>query len=383
MGNQRPGAKAASATSIEISFTYRGKRCRERIKLQPTPANLKKAERHRVAIIEAIAAGTFDYAVTFPNSKNARKFARYRDAGMTIKTYLEHWIDTRESEIHSSTFQGHERTVRNQIIPQFGHLRIGELTRTDVREWCQSMTCSVKRIKNITSILRAALQDAVYDSIIETNPIQGWEFKRREAPVLKNDKINPFSREELAAILAALDGQNRNLVQFWSETGLRPSELIALDWSDVDFIHKRIAIWKALTDAAKAPEPTKTTAGNRIIDLSDAALTALQAQKAHTFLKGKEIFQNPRYSERWTGDRQIREVFWRPTLRKAGVLYRIPYQMRHTYASTRLMAAQSIGDIMHVAATLGHRDWTFTARTYSRFIKEDFMRHKMLSEMLS
>ncbi len=69
---QRTGVRAVSASSIEISFVYQGKRCRERIKLKPTPANLKRAERHREAILDAIERGTFDYATTFPNSKQAR-----------------------------------------------------------------------------------------------------------------------------------------------------------------------------------------------------------------------------------------------------------------------------------------------------------------------
>ncbi|OBX35623.1 hypothetical protein A8U91_04697 [Halomonas elongata] len=79
MGNKRSnyeGVRIASASTVEIDFYYQGVRCRERLKLQPTPANLRKAARHRAAIIDAIDAGTFDYQVTFPRSKNARKFLR-------------------------------------------------------------------------------------------------------------------------------------------------------------------------------------------------------------------------------------------------------------------------------------------------------------------
>ena len=59
------GVVAVSRASIQISFTFRGVHCRERIKLQPTPANLKRAELAR-PILHAIAVGTFDYSVTFP-----------------------------------------------------------------------------------------------------------------------------------------------------------------------------------------------------------------------------------------------------------------------------------------------------------------------------
>jgi len=58
MGRNGSGVRRASANSIEITFTYRGVRCRERIGLKPTPANLKSAERHRAAILDATAKRT-------------------------------------------------------------------------------------------------------------------------------------------------------------------------------------------------------------------------------------------------------------------------------------------------------------------------------------
>ncbi len=383
MGHKRTGARAASASSIEISFTYKGIRCREKLKLEPTTANLKRAERHRSAIIEAIENGTFEYQVTFPSSKNAIRFAKYTGTNTTIKQYMNNWIESKESEIKASTFASYERIVRNQIIPEFGHLRLTELTRIDVKRWCKSMNCSLKRIKNIISVFRDALQDAAYDSLISSNPLYGWQFRRNDPPKAKIDEIDPFSKEEMKQILAALTGQNKNLVQFWMETGLRPSELIALEWADIDFIENKAHIWKAKTDAAMTAESPKTSAGNRFIDLSDTTMAAIQNQKEITFLEGAAVFQNPRSGAAWTGDRQIRHVLWQPALKKAGVRYRYPYQVRHTFASTKLMVATSIGEIMYISRMLGHRDWVFTAKTYSRFIKDDFFQHQKGNQIVS
>ncbi len=78
---ERTGVVAASDSSIQISFTYKGINCRERLKLQPSAANLKRAEQHRAAILHAIAQGTFDYGVTFPHSKSRFKFAETKGAG--------------------------------------------------------------------------------------------------------------------------------------------------------------------------------------------------------------------------------------------------------------------------------------------------------------
>lgn len=97
------------------------------------------------------------------------------------------------------------------------------------------------------------------------------------------------------------------------------------------------------------------------------ALQALQAQKQYTFLKGEEVFQDPRYRERWAGDQAIRQRFWKPTLEAAGVRYRRPYQTRHTYASMMLSAGEPLA---WVASQMGHTDTNMIARVYGRWIPD-------------
>ena len=59
---------------------------------------------------------------------------------------------------------------------------------------------------------------------------------------------------------------------------------------------------------------------------------------------------------------------WKRILLRAGVRYRYPYQMRHTYASMMLQAGESV---MWVAQQMGHTDWTVTTRTCSRWVSID------------
>lgn len=88
MGRNGSGVRAVSKSSIEISFTFQGAFCRERIKMQPTPANLKRAMLHRAAILHAIDQGTFDYATTFPDSPRKREFAKSLADVKLLKDYL-------------------------------------------------------------------------------------------------------------------------------------------------------------------------------------------------------------------------------------------------------------------------------------------------------
>lgn len=366
MGRDGRGVKSASQSSIEITFTYRGVRCRERLPLKPTPANLKRAEQHRAAILHAIATNSFDYAATFPSSTNATKFAEYKGEVQLLGDYLEQWLDRRKPELKASAYDGYRKIVDNKLIPWFGQLRLAEIKRSHIREILSQQTCTNKTLANIQSPLRKALDDAAEDELIEANPMAGWTYSKQDAPK-KKLKIDPFSKEEQKLILDAATGQAKNLLQFAFWTGLRTSEYVALNWEDVDFVRSVIIVDKALTQKSDEAETTKTISGLREVKLLAPALDAIIAQKQHTYLAGQEVFQNPATGERWTGDQPIRKRMFEPLLKKAKVRYRNPYQTRHTYASMMLSAGEHP---MWVAKQMGHADWTMIARVYGKWMPD-------------
>ncbi|MET3134971.1 integrase [Oxalobacteraceae bacterium GrIS 1.11] len=366
MGRDGRGVKAASESSIEISFMYRSTRCRERIALKPTAANLKRAENHRAAILHAIATNSFDYAATFPASANAIKFADQKGDVQHLEAYLEAWLDRQKKHLKASTYNGYRKIVTGQLIPWFGQLMLSALRKKDVRERLDPIQATNKTLANIQSVLRKALDDAIEDELIEVNPLAGWCYAKIEAPQVKDD-IDPFTKEEQAAILAHAPGQGGNLLQFAFWTGMRTSELVALDWGDIDFVRGVVMVTRAITQQSKAAEGTKTAAGRREIKMLQMAIDALQAQKAHTWLKGEEVFQNPQTGERWAGDQPIRKTLWTWALKRGGIRYRNPYQTRHTYASMMLSAGEHP---MWVAKQMGHKDWTMIARVYGRWMPD-------------
>lgn len=366
MGRDGRGVKVASESSIEISFMYRGVRCRERVPLKPTAANLKRAENHRAAILHAIATDSFNYAATFPNSTNAAKFSTQRGDVLTVEKFLEAWLAGQKKQLKDSTYNGYRKIVDGQLIPWFGSLMLAAIGKKDVKAKLKDVAAMNKTLANIQSVLRAALAEAVEDELIESNPLAGWCYSKVEPPK-EEDEIDPFTKDEQMAILANVAGQGRNLIQFALWSGLRTSELVALDWGDIDFVRGVVMVTRAITQQSNAAEVPKTAAGRREVKLLAGAVEALTAQKAHTWLAGAEVFQNPNTGERWAGDQPIRKTLWTYVLKRAGVRYRYPYQTRHTYASMMLSAGEHP---MWVARQMGHADWTMIARTYGKWMPD-------------
>jgi integrase len=363
MGRDGGGVRAASASSIEITFQYQGVRCRERVALKPTPANLKRAEQHKAAIEHSIAVGKFDYAATFPKSKRALSFKTSEDR-QNLGVYLNEWIERKSTQLKSSTSHHYKDIIRGQLIPMFGNLSLNEITVKIVREKLSSYAVGNKTLNNVQSCLRSSLNDAVEDELLEINPLAGWKYRNREE-LKEEDDVDPFTVEEQAAILAATPKELRPQIQFSFWTGLRPSELVALEWGDIDWIGGEIRIVRAKTRAATEPESPKTISGRRSVKILSPAREALLQQKAATFLAGGRVFMNPNTRSPWEHSGEIRRVLWLTAMKKSGVRYRRPYQSRHTYASMMLSAGEHP---MWVAKQLGHKDWTMIARVYGRWM---------------
>ena len=363
MARDGKGIRKATENSIQIEFTYQSKRCRERIKCATTDANIRKVALFRETIINEIESGVFDYAKTFPDSKHATRFIEKKDHVLLVSDCLNSWLDEKEKQTKASSYQTYRKLVTT-LKKIFGNYPAEEIKKVDVKNWCKTLTISNKTIRSYTGPLISAIQLAVDDERIESNPIAGFKYSVIED--IKDDFVDPFGRDEAAKLLASLSGQYKNLVQFALWTGLRTSELIAVQWGDVDFNRGTILIKRAKTQLSKKDETTKTKTGTREVKLLSPALSALVSQKSFTLLSGQHIFLNEKTGKPFDGDQQIRAV-WQRALLRAGIRYRHPYQTRHTFASWMLSAGESLP---WISKQMGHASITTTTKHYARFISD-------------
>ena len=357
--------------SIQISFSYNGVRCRESLNLQHTSANIKYAERLKSEIQNAIERGTFDYSTYFPDSPKARLFGHVvtnKTIGELLTDYLTLYKQATENgKISPSTYKSYQKIITGHLIPVFGSIPVVEIEPIQIKEWVLTQNKTAKTVRNILTPLRAVLDDALNDGLIQNNPLDKIALNKllTKTTTKSTYEIDPFNTEEIKAILGNWDGQGKNLIQFAFWSGLRTSELIALEWQDIDFVNNKIMVSRAVVE--KTEKGTKTAAGTREVMLWPLALAALIAQKEHTFIEGKRVFYNPRTKSPWETDAQIRKTLWTHVLKKAGVRYRNPYQTRHTFASTLLSRGENI---WWLSQQMGHVDAEMITRNYGKWIPD-------------
>lgn len=355
------------AQSIRIRFMFRGMECRETLKLPHTKQNINFAVRLRGEILNAIALNSFIYSEYFPDSANGVKFG-CQFSKATIGDLLRDWLKTSEKNLSPSTMRGYKQVCRDHLFKQFDEVLITELKPPQLRAWISTLDSKVKTIRNILTPLRNIIEIAINDDIIQSNPLDRVKLtKILSRDALQSDfVVDPFNIKEINAILAACEGQEKNLWQFAFATGMRTSEFIALEWSSIDWIGHTVPVERVRVEGITKPY-AKTDAGKRSIDMRQAAFDALKNQQAHTKLAGGLVFLDPRYDEGWADDQALKKR-WMRILSKAGVRYRNPYQTRHTFASTLLSSGSNP---LYVAQQMGHKGTEMIMKTYGRWIDND------------
>lgn len=351
------------ANSIRVKFTYEGKQRRETLilngaPLPPTPPNLKYAARLVAEIKEKIRLDMFSWLEYFPANGDTHEET-------TVGDLLDTWLaaqrlapSTRKGYASAVAFwKAHpakpavpvgERAVRGL---KYSHIKTVLAERTDL---------SGKTINNYVQVLREAMAMAKKDGDLTVNPVVEVEAAKYQKP-----EVDPFSAEEAKRIAAHIAREHpeqvANMVAFWMWTGLRTSELFGLTWDKVDFARAEVRISEAVVRGQRKDTKTSTA---RNVRLNSIALAALKAQKLHTFLAGGAVFQDPRYDLDWVDERAFRRSFWTPTLKRLGIRYRRPYNMRHTYATAMLMAGMNHS---WCAKQMGHSIEMFQ-RTYAKWL---------------
>lgn len=310
--------KHKTASTLVITFTYKGVLCREPLsRLEANTRGIKYAERLLGEIQNQIASGTFEYAKYFPNSKKLELFGVVKKT-KNIKSYLDEYLKICiNRNLSPSTIGGYEKCL--SALSELHKLHVTELTPAILKNWIASRKTKLKTIRNNLSFLRSAIDEAVTDGLLTINPVTLVSASRYHvidsSPSADDYEVDPFTPAETLAIYQSCRYREwENLFRFAFNTGLRSSELCALRWADLDTIANTAHVQAA--SVVGVLKGTKTKAGTRKVELNSEALAALQAQKQYTFMKSEFIFSDPKTGEPWTNADAIRKKAWVPTLKK-------------------------------------------------------------------
>lgn len=325
-----------------------------------------------------------------------RNLERERDTGKakkagrawTVEKWLTHWVENIAApQVRPNTLIGYRVAVYNHLVPGIGAHRLDKLQPEHLERFYvrlgQTKTrkgdpFKPARVHQVHRVLRTALGEAVRRNHITGNPASV-----ARPPRIPDEEIIPFSKEEAAKVLAAA-APMRNGARFTIALtlGLRKGEALGLQWRDIDFDHRTLAVrrtvqrlnWKHGCAADKpcghryaghCPKrhsggmvvaEVKSRAGKRTVGLPGPLVKVLKAhqeKQRHERTRAGNLWQDEGwvFPNRLGGPTHIRvdHESWKALLKRAGVRDARLHDARHTAATMLLLLGipqRAVMDVM-------------------------------------
>ncbi|MFI5895678.1 tyrosine-type recombinase/integrase [Actinoplanes sp. NPDC051513] len=350
---------------------------------------------------ERIRRGGFPSQTAARQAKDdclADSAARRTGDGWIIERWLRHWLDTR-TRIRPITRLHYTPDVELVLIPYLGSYRLSELDGSLLRATfatiagtpnAKGQPQSASALNHLRTTLRAALNLAVRDGLIDCNPARHIEitgYRRPHAQVWTDGRVEQWkltgehpsvavwTAKQLSAFLLRV--VDDSLFAFWwlaALRGLRRGELCGLRWAAVDLDRGLLIVERNRTTAGYqiVEGDPKTAAGRRAVALDKHSVAILREHRRRqlehrdrrhaagkTWTDSGYVFTgktgtpiNPNYAT----------TRFRILTSRAGLPPVRLHDLRHGAAS---LAHEAGADLKTLQDLLGHSSIVVTADTYT------------------
>ena len=290
----------------------------------------------------------------------------------TVGTWLDVWFENvAQIKVRASSHQTYKGYIEHHIKPYIGHIPLEKLTTMDLQKLYRKLLTkgrvdrieakdqpeglSAKTVRNINQVISSAMDLAVTQKIILTNPTKACEL-----PKVERKEMQTIPLEQLEAFLKeAKETGVYEMYYIALSTGLRRGELLGLKWQDIDWKNGVIKVRRqiARVDGEIVEAPLKTKNSYRAVTISQQAIEVLKMQKRNT--NDEYVFPSPNGGP--ISPDSVNNMLKR-VLERAGIPKIRFHDLRHTFAT---IALQSGVDIKTVSSMLGHFSAGFTLDTYA------------------
>lgn len=286
---------------------------------------------------------------------------------MSFADYYQRWYDLYKKNGISDISRSRYEIFGREIANYFGNKKTIDIRRSDYQGFINQYGANhaYKSVSKLNGAVKACVRSAIDDDIIikDFTHVQLVYNKNREVNVeyLNNDEIVRLKNETLKKL--SVHNTSRYMILTAIFTGLRKSEIQALTWNDIDYLHHTICVTKSWDDAKKAFKGTKTISSRRTIKVNAELLKLLAPLKAN----GSTMAFRNQFGTIPTStalNKCLRSIMADCGIKKQGFHF---HSLRHVHVAYLLNHGV---DVYAISKRLGHSDITVTLKTYSYLIDE-------------
>ena len=276
----------------------------------------------------------------------------------------------------------YKRNLELHVYPVLGNHQIDQIKRKHLKAMFEGLLINgmaESNFQNIKSPLSRIFKSAMGDEMIEVSPLQGLTYS-----TARTIDIKTLTEDEVFTFLAAAqeyeDGRYYPIFLTLLRTGMRIGEALALQWQDIDFewnpiksegrqIHIQRHMVKNMV------KPGTKNGKDRTVDMTphlSETLRKLKTEKQKEALSTGKPFcefcftlgdKTKPMSSHWV------RVTMREILKQAELPRMRVHDLRHSYATIRLMKGHNIGDVSY---QMGHSSIKITFDTYTKWVPGKF-----------
>ena len=361
-------------------------RARKKIRIMPKKQNKQYQYRYRETYKDVkidIKAASQSELISKVNKRKEQIDKQFVDNGTQLRDYVDRYlVSYKKNRVSPETF-AYYQTLGNKIIDGIGNRRVSKIKPIEVQAFINGLVgykdSYIKKIYQLTcNIFRNAYEDGLIT----------FDYSRKiELPKGHTTSTGrSLTDKERKALLQILPGHRGELFcKIMLYCGLRPGEVIALQWKDVDFNNKTISVNKSAKRNGAVGDP-KSKAAVRTIPIPEHLVPLLKANAGNPF---ECVCQN--HGRPFT--ESARRAMWKSVKREMNLalgcrtfnnrlLKPFPlddkldmYYLRHTYCTD----LERAGVPINVARRLmGHSNIAITSKIYTHDNEESIERARAL-----
>lgn len=288
------------------------------------------------------------------------------DLQTTVRDLVEHFLEHEFADGCGRTVKTVRLvrdTLNKHVVPTWGSYRLAEVKAPHVESWLRSLDKANPTKAKIRDTFSQLYRHGIRHEICQHNPIAAVRQSRK-----RSTEPSILEPSEIGAILKELKGIEpaRTVFLLAAVTGMRISEILGLQWQDVDFDRAMLHVRRSFVDGDVGQ--CKTESSRRPLPLAEQAVEVLrvwQGRSSYTkpdswiFASDSMFGRQPLYA----GSLWLKNIA--PAIARAGI--EKPklrwHTLRRSYASLLLTTGADLRTSMEL---MRHVTSAMTLETYGQ-----------------
>ena len=307
-------------------------------------------------------------------------------AAVKFETFAEQWFEEYAKVNLRPTSYARMKQLTKRVYPAIGHKRLDKITARDIQKFVTDMLVNGKNmntgkpLSRKTAVHHLSFISDVFSYAVRMGMLCDNPCRRVFVPKQEQEEKQIYTIEQVKILYENLKSEPMKyqvylLLSIYS--GYRRSEMLGLEWKDIDFEHDLIHVRRTsqyTSEKGIYTDTTKTRKSKRVSKMPASIMNLLRQFKAdqneETRRLGTKWEDYDRLFTKWNGapmNPQTPFEWLKGYCERIGIPFRNIHSLRHLHAS--LLIFEGV-DVVAVSEDMGHSVVGTTLNLYSHMFQE-------------